>query len=256
MIEDPDFSAGPRSSGVRFSITADAAWAPGIETREAWQAWTKGSLSIAGDAEPAVRKMPAMQRRRAGFLGRMALEVAYECNDGRHEIPAVFCSRHGDVSRSVDLLRDLASRDPLSPTSFGMSVHNAIGGMFSIARGDMANHIAISARESTIEHAVIEACGLLADGEKAVLLVAYDCPLPAIYADYQSDSEQPFAWAWLIEPPQQDVISLSWSTVQEGESETALDVPAGLQVLRSHLRKDRHLTRVCGTQKWQWSRRA
>lgn len=197
-----------------------------------------------------------MQRRRAGFLGRMALEVAYECNDERREIPAIFCSRHGDVSRSVDLLRDLASGEPLSPTSFGMSVHNAIGGMFSIARGDMANHIALSARESTIEHAVVEACGLLADGEKAVLLVAYDCPLPAIYEEYQAHGEQAFAWAWLIEPPQQDVISLSWSTAAEGESGTSSDLPAGLQVLGSHLRKERHLVRVCGTQKWEWSRRA
>ena len=119
-----------------------------------------------------------MLRRRAGFLGKMALEVAYQCLGQRIDVPTVFSSRHGEASRSVDLLLDLAKGVPLSPTSFGLSVHNATGGLFSIARTDHANSIALAAGQSTVEHAVIEACGLLAEGEPAVLLVAYDCPLP------------------------------------------------------------------------------
>jgi hypothetical protein len=256
MISNAKFSRKPRSSRVRFSVTADAAWAPGVETREAWQAWARSSFPITSGSEPAVDAMPAMQRRRASFLGRMALEVAYKCLGERAEIPAIFCSRHGEVSRSVDLLRDLASGAPLSPTSFGLSVHNAIGGMFSIARSDMGNSMAISAREASVEHAVIEACGLLADGEKSVLLVVYDCPLPAIYANYQSDGEQPFAWAWLIEPPQQDVISLVWSVTPEVGPSPVVDLPDGLQILRFYLQKDCNMERVCETQKWQWSRHA
>ena len=80
-------------------------------------------------------------------------------------MPTVFCSRHGEVSRSVDLLMDLAKAEPLSPTSFGLSVHNATAGLFSIARSDHTNSIALAAGQSSVEHAVIEACGLLADGE-------------------------------------------------------------------------------------------
>src|SRR3954451_2871546 len=59
-------------SAVSFSITSDAAWAPGVETREAWHAWARHGFPIATGADPAVRAMPAMQRRRVGFLGRMA----------------------------------------------------------------------------------------------------------------------------------------------------------------------------------------
>jgi hypothetical protein len=62
---------------------------------------------------------------------------------------------------------------------FGLAVHNASAGLFSIARADRANHIALAAGPATIEHAVIEACGLLADGAPMVLLVACDAPLPA-----------------------------------------------------------------------------
>jgi hypothetical protein len=256
MIEQAEFSNNVPPSAVSFSITADAAWAPGVETRDAWTAWAKNRFSIAVGSEPALRAMPAMQRRRVGFLGRMALEVAYDCLGNRTDVPIVFCSRHGEVSRSVDLLRDLSAEEPLSPASFGLSVHNAVAGLFSIARGDTANNIALSAGQSSIEHAVIEACGLLADGEQAVLLVAYDCPLPAIYAEYQDCNEQPYAWAWLIEPPQQDVISLAWTAAAQSDMGSVDDLPAGLQILRFHLRRDPSMDRVCSKQKWQWTRHA
>src|SRR4029453_9488720 len=94
--------------------------------------------------EPAVHPMAPMLRRRAGFLSKMALEVAYQCLGNRIDVPTVFCSRHGESGRSVELLLDLAKGVPLSPTSFGLSVHNATGGLFSIARGEHARHIALS----------------------------------------------------------------------------------------------------------------
>jgi len=96
------------NQGMRFSIAAFAAWAPGVETAEAWLEWASGHRPIEGQSEPAVRSMAPMLRRRAGFLDRMALEVAYQCIDNRPGVPAIFCSRHGDTSRSVDLLTDLA----------------------------------------------------------------------------------------------------------------------------------------------------
>lgn len=242
------------SEGVSFSVASDAAWAPGVETREAWTAWANKGFAFTEGAEPAVRALPPMLRRRTGLLGKMALEVAYQCLGDRSEVPTVFCSRHGEVSRSVDMLSDLVRGEPLSPTSFGLSVHNAAGGMFSIARGDKANNIALSAGQSTVEHAVIEACGLLADGEPEVLLVAYDCPLPSIYAAHRDGAEQPYAWAWLMRPPKEQIVSLSWTTGAEPSASTVDDLPPGLEVLRFHLRKDRELKRACGKQQWHWTR--
>jgi beta-ketoacyl synthase-like protein len=236
---------------VNFSIASHAAWAPGIETQEAWQAWAQSNFVISGESEPAVRAMPSMLRRRAGFLGKMALEVAYQCLGERTAVPTIFCSRHGEVSRSVDMLTDLANEVPLSPTSFGLSVHNAIGGLFSIARKDNASNIALAAGKSSIEHAVIEACGLLADGESSVLLVVYDCPLPTLYSDFEDESEQPHAWAWLMQAPGESAISLSWSSSEVMPSD-ADRMPAGLEILRFHLRKDRELCRTCDGRQWNW----
>jgi len=194
-----------------------------------------------------------MLRRRAGFLGKMALEVAYQCLGERIDIPTVFSSRHGEASRSVDLLLDLAKGVSLSPTSFGLSVHNATGGLFSIARGDHASNIALAAGRSTVEHAVIEACGLLAEGEPAVLLVVYDCPLPTPYCVFQDCDEQPFAWAWLMRPPADELVSLTWSDALEHNPQSFGRLPPGLEVLRFYLHRDPALERICDTRRWLWS---
>jgi hypothetical protein len=245
------------SGGVRFSITAQAAWAPGVETPAAWLVWANAPSVIAGLNEPPISAMPPMLRRRAGFLGKMALEVAYQCLGDRTNVPTVFCSRHGEVSRSVELLSDLARGEPLSPTTFGLSVHNATGGLFSIARRDRANNIALAAGQSSVEHAVIEACGLLADGEPSVLLVVYDCPLPSVYTAFEDDHGQAYAWAWLMRPAADDAISLTWSSAAANtDTSGGKQTSAGLDVLRFHLCKDRGLQRVSDGRLWNWVRYA
>ncbi|HEY6365899.1 MAG TPA: beta-ketoacyl synthase chain length factor [Candidatus Binatia bacterium] len=240
-------------SEVNFSIASHAAWAPGVETEEAWRAWANANYVIRGDDGAPVNAMPPMLRRRAGFLGKMALEVAYQCLGRRIDVPTVFTSRHGDAARSVALLLDLAKGMPLSPTSFGLSVHNATGGLFSIARGDRASNIALAAGKNSVEHSVIEACGLLAEGEPAVLLVVYDCPLPTPYCVFQDCDEQPFAWAWLMRSPADEVISLTWSDASNHSHARFEHLPAGLEVLRFYLRKDPTLERICDTRRWLWS---
>ncbi len=247
-----------RANGVRFSIASHAAWAPGLTTPQAWAEWAGAPWAIEGEDEPGVRQMPAMLRRRAGFLGKMALEVAYQCLDGRTGVPSVFCSRHGDVTRAVELLTDLARASPLSPTAFGLAVHNATAGLFSIARADQASHIALSAGPSTIEHAVIEACSLLADGAPMVLLTAYDCPLPPVFAHFHDCAEQPHAWAWLMVPAAQDALGLSWTQAEPDAADPAAAAPppGGLDVLRFQLSGAERLERAAGQRRWHWTRHA
>ena len=195
-----------------------------------------------------------MLRRRAGVLDRMALEVAYRYLGDRRDVPAIFCSRHGEAARSLDLLTDLAKGAPLSPTSFGLSVHNAAAGLFAIARRDRAASSALAAGASSVEHAVIEACGLLADGAPEVLLVVYDRPLPAIYAGFDDRHAQPYAWAWLMQAPTSDVVTLSWTAAAPARTEVVTELLAGLEVLRFQLRQDRRLQRYCQRHNWLWTR--
>ncbi len=252
-----------QSSQVQFSIAAHAAWAPGLATHAAWVDWARSPFVIQGTEQAPLDAMPAMLRRRAGFLGKMALQVAYSCLGDRQDIPAVFCSRHGDVARALELLKNVVQQEPMSPTSFALSVHNANAGLFSIARQANSNQCALAAGQGTIEHAVIEACGLLADGAKQVLLVTYDTNLPAVYSPYLDCAEQPHAWAWLIEAPSgnatQDVMQLSWSAAGpvEGSDSTGTDaMPASLAVWQFYLNQEPHYERVAERRRWRWTRHA
>ena len=246
-----------RSHGVTFSIAGHAEWAPGLTTPEAWALWARAPRPIVPGEEPGVKAMPAMLRRRAGFLGKMALEVAYRCLDGLDDkganIPTVFCSRHGEVARALELLTDLAHGEALSPTAFSMSVHNATAGLLTIARADRANHIALAAGAATIEHAVIEACGLLDDGAPMVLLVASDGQLPELYLPYQDSDEQPHAWAWLMTPAADDTVALRWSASDEAP---ASRLPGALDVAAFYLSGAEALERRDGRMRWSWSRDA
>lgn len=240
-------------SELVFSIARHAAWAPGLTTPERWADWAREPWTIEPGEEPKVAAMPAMLRRRAGLLGRMALEVAYECLDGEKDVPTVFCSRHGEVARAVDLLGDLARGEPLSPTAFGLAVHNASAGLFSIARADRANHVALAAGSTTIEHAVIEACGQLAEGAPKVLLVACDTTLPDPLRAFEDCEEQPWAFAWTMVPAGLDAIRLSWRAQDAG---IAARMPGGLEVLRFQHGAESALVRDAGGKRWTWSRHA
>jgi len=238
------------TAGVSFSVIGHAAWAPGLSARETWVDWAQAPWPIGPQGEPGVVAMPAMQRRRLGQLGKMALEVGYECLGTATDVPTVFCSRHGETSRAVALLGDLVRGEPLSPTAFGMSVHNATTGMFSIARADRANHVALAAGTSTLEHAVIDACGLLADGAPRVLLIACDTPLPEVFADFADRVEQPHAFAWLMAPGAG--LRLDWEAAP-GE-EVAGGAPGSLDVLRFFLAEQASLERVAERRRWRWTR--
>jgi hypothetical protein len=261
---------------VRFSVLAHAAWAPGLETPDAWTAWANGSPrsdSAPQSGEPPLPAMPAMLRRRASLPGRMALNAAYRAISAaadRTDIPIVFCSRHGECGRSSELLIDLAQKLPLSPTAFSLSVHNATGGLFSIARHDHANSLALAAGHSTIEHAAIEACSLLADGANAVLLVASDGPLPEAFSQFTDCDEQSFGWAWLVQAAKTapttptaptDTISLRWTLCTDRPDRQdvhkiaePMTEPGGLQVMRFFLRGDPGLQRTADNRHWIWSR--
>lgn len=210
-----------------------------------------------------------MLRRRASPTGKIALETAYAAHplspqpdSIAPDIPVVFASRHGECARSVELLQELASGSPLSPTSFSLSVHNANVGLFSIARGMHGNGIAVAAGASTVEHALIEACSLLADGAAQVLVVMADGPLPPAFDHFRDCDDQSFGWAWLIQAADEHAalptLSLQWSASQQAPQKTEHTAPGGLDVLRFFLSApdSTGLVRHADGRRWHWIRHA
>lgn len=134
-----------------------------------------------------------MQRRRLSPMARAVFECAWPVAQGQPPMPLVYASRHGETTRNFGLLQSLAAGEPLSPTAFGLSVHNALAGQWSIIRRETTESIALSAEDDGLEHAFLEAGLLLADGHDNVLVVLAEERPPAPYSPWIDDV--PFSYA-------------------------------------------------------------
>ncbi|WP_227461253.1 beta-ketoacyl synthase chain length factor [Cupriavidus pauculus] len=249
---------------LQFDICAWAACAPALQTHADWQAWSQAPWLPQGADLPALAAMAPMLRRRVNAIGRAALHPAYDTaatdealdSAGSGQTPAVFASRHGDSHRAYEMLCELAADQPLSPTAFGLSVHNAIGALFSIDRADTANVQAIAGGRDTVETAIVEACGLLADGADEVLVVCYDAPLPGPYSSFINEPQALFGWAWRIGRPGSGSASFSLDIVGAHRSTDATRplLPHGLDVLRFMLAGEPTLRHRGEQAEWRWQR--
>jgi hypothetical protein len=243
-----------------FQIRDWSAFAAGLETRQAWLDWAKQPSLPTGEALPTLAEIPPMQRRRVEKLGRMALQVAYWCQSATDAgWPLVFASRHGDLARTYAMLQELARGEPLSPTHFGLSTHNAIAAQYSIARGLSANYLAVSAGACSAEAALVEAQGLLADGASDVLVVNYDSAVPDDYLEFADEPECDFAWAWRVSAADNaQAAPEPRFSLTAGESvgmpTATSDLPHGLDVLRFMLSDDAGLDYADADRSWRWRR--
>lgn len=244
-----------------FSINAWAAHAPGLAEPDQWQAWAHAPFLPAGEAQPALSEMPAMTRRRLGALGRTAAQAAYGAHGEHLGVPVVMGSQYGDASRSLELLADLAAHAPVSPTAFGLSVHNAIGAMYSIARGDRANYVSVAAGRASAQACLVEAAGLLADGAAEVIVVRYEETLPGAYAEFQAEPSARYGWAWRVALPRLGQVRYRLCAQPASEAPERVSagpvpalLPMGLDVLRFFLANDASLRQVADGTAWTWSR--
>jgi hypothetical protein len=190
-------------------------------------------------------------RRRVGPLGQQALRAAWNAPRSA-DARLVFASRHGEFSRTLSILDALAGEEPVSPADFTLSVHHALAGLLSIARANRRGHTAIAAGRDSFGFGVLEALACLTErpGEP-VILVYYDEPLPAPFADFDEDG---------------DHVALALTLVTEGDgpplSLTTLAPPAGgsasvtpaQDFLRFLLNDDDRADCLGARHVWRWER--
>lgn len=259
-----------------FVIESWAACAPGLDTPDRWAQWAAAPWLPEGEPHAPLAAVPPMLRRRFAPLGRLAAQAAFDlpatpeppaADDADavtvDDVPTVFASRYGETTRCLDLLMAQARGEALSPTAFALSVHNAMGAMIAIVRGDRRNSSAIAAGRLTAAAGVSEALGLLEDGAQAVDLVAYDAPLPAIYREFEDEPAAHFAWAWRLRRPRagERALRLDWCADDApagaaASDERAAALPAGLQALWFALSGAPALEQRVAGQRCRWSRDA
>lgn len=237
---------------IKFQIRQWAAWASGLETTAQWLDWLAAPAPLGSGGVAPLAEMPAMMRRRIDPIGRAALQAAFWAQGSLPTGPVVFASRWGEIARSVAMLQELARGQALSPTAFSLSVHNASSALYSIARQDKANYLAVAAGEFSAEAGFIEAQGLLADGAPQVLVVCADGPLPEPYAA-QGDNASLLplhAWACVVERVNIGGLSLQACLPVERSEDRAL--PADLAALQFLTSGAAELQR----RGWCWTRHA
>ncbi|RBL87651.1 3-oxoacyl-ACP synthase [Streptomyces cavourensis] len=194
---------------LTFSIAQWQGWTAGFDDASSWKQWAEHPYCPVGETcPPRLEFLPPMQRRRLTPMARSVFACAWPVAEGQAPMPLVFASHHGETTRNFGLLQALAANEPLSPTAFGLSVHNAIAGQWSIIRRETPESVALSVEDDGLEHAFLEAGLLLADGHAEVLVVLAEERPPAPYAPWINDV--PFSYAaafrlragsdWRLEP--------------------------------------------------------
>lgn len=247
---------------IEVRIEAWNAWAPGLETPDDWQAWATAPCALPDDGQiqPACAFLPPMQRRRLGRLARMTLQAAWPLCGEDEQLPFVFASSHGENSRTFALLGDIADMQPLSPTQFGLSVHNAIAGQWSILRGQRGESVALAGEADAFEHAIIEGVlQLVAGAPAALVVVAEELPPPA-YAQWIEDVPFSYAVAFRLGPagPSDNATTGDiWRLEQTRTTANAATCrwPHALDFLRAVLAGRTSLEHAWKTRGWNWQRR-
>ncbi|MES2611816.1 MAG: beta-ketoacyl synthase chain length factor [Pseudomonadota bacterium] len=246
-----------------FAVRAWAAIAPGLQSQEQWLQWAKAPVCPVGDTAVELPHVPAMARRRLGHLAKMAVSVADSVlpPEERADIPVVWASRYGDADKALSLLRSQALDEPLSPTAFGLSVHNAVGAQHSILRGMHANAVCLASSHCAPEAGIVEAVGLLSDAAQdaaEVLLVCYDEVLPPDYAGFHDEPAAEYAWAALLAPLQAGEEGFVLRALDDGAPQgggQAVALPHGLDALHFLLQAERqNLVHTHASGQWMWER--
>ncbi|MDG6896538.1 hypothetical protein A6A19_00640 [Actinobacillus delphinicola] len=138
-----------------------------------WQLDETAFLSMVDKQDsfmPALTFLPPLKRRRLNPTSRLFFQAAWDLVSDNPNVPVVYASLNSEINRSFELWETLLKSGEVSPTSFSLSVHNAMIGQWSEARKVTQEMTAISAQKDSFELALLEAYLLLSEGHSQVLV--------------------------------------------------------------------------------------
>jgi hypothetical protein len=239
-----------------FRIEDWMACGPGLEKRGDWIASSSRVRNPRNDPAEVAASLPPMLRRRISTIGQRAFRASYALSEQR-TARFVFCSRYGELDRTLRILQSLAVQEPISPADFSLSVHNALAGLLSIAWGNTAGHTAISAGADSFGYGLLEAAACLKDGsDDPVMLVYFDDLLPPPYDELADGSETSLAIAMLLKPagegPDEYLVAFE---PRDPATKSVSASAQSLDFIRFMLSGEREVRSVGDRTQWRWERR-
>ena len=224
-------------SRLTVGVRGVSIWGPGLPGWEASRAVLAGQTAYEPVelAAPAPAMLGATERRRAGPVVRLALEVARGAVEASGleagSLACVFGSSNGDGVVVGSILDALARAAPgervVSPTQFHNSVHNAAAGYWGIAQNSRAPACCMGAHDATWPASLLKAVADVVASGEAVLLVCYDHPLPAPL-DALRPTAAAFGAGLVLAPGGGRALTVEY---RPGPGQAA-PLPAGLEALR------------------------
>jgi hypothetical protein len=165
-------------------INAVSVCGPGLE------GWRHSRPILAGQQQYAWREtlptapsiLPPNERRRVGAAVRLALTIAQQAHDMADLAPgsigSVFATSNGDGAVMHAMLETLAAGEPVSPTRFHNSVHNAAAGYWSIATGSQQSASCLAGHDATPAAALLKVLATVRATQQPQLLCVYEAPMP------------------------------------------------------------------------------
>jgi len=225
-------------------------WSPESNDPSAWLEHWRQPGAVPGDADPPSAAIPPMQRRRMSRLARMALSSALEVAGDEAVDYSIFCSQHGEIERTRQILSSISANTEVSPAAFAQSVHNTSSGLYTIIASSNHASTSIASGANTFAHAWLEAESYLAaHPDHQVLLVDFDEVIPVDYHPYAEQVQCDHALALLLRATPEGGISLSRS---DGGAEEQL--PQGPQFLAWLQGQEKSLLLAADGIGWQWER--
>lgn len=180
----------------------------------------------------------------------MALSVALDAVGGGTVDYSIFCSQHGEIVRTRQILTSIVAGTEISPTAFAQSVHNTASGLYTILEKSHAASTSIASGSSSFVCAWTEASAwLAANPAHRVLLVDFDEVIPAEYQGYSEQVQCDHALALVLRAASSDGIGLA-----PAEPARESGLPLGPQFLAWLQGGEERLVLGSEGRGWQWAR--
>jgi len=234
----------------RIKVDSWRFWAPENSDPTLWLEYWLTDGARAQDGNPEVAVIPPNQRRRASRLSKMVLSTALDVAAGKEIDYSIFCSQHGEIVRTREILRSISEGAEISPTAFAQSVHNTGSGLYTIIARSNAPSTSIASGANTFAFAWIEAKAYLANNPAhKVMLVNCDEVIPEEYQRYSERVHCDHALAIILSVADEGGIELNRASPG---AENRL--PQGPQFLAWVLSDEATFAITTDNQGWQWQR--
>jgi hypothetical protein len=225
-------------------------WSPEVDDPGAWLDYWQRPDAQPGDRDPPTELIPPMQRRRCSRLTKMALATALQiAKDGSFDY-SIFCSQHGEIERTWNILSSINSGTEISPMAFSQSVHNTSSGLYTILQSTNAASMSLASGANSFAHGWLEAQAYLAaNPTHRVLLVDFDEVLPTEYQSYNVIANCEHSLAMSLRSARQGGIGLKSTTAGDANR-----LPQGPQFLGWLQEGGASLSLTSDGQGWRWER--